>query len=170
MSLSQPINSHTQIRRHRLVRERPPYWCGNERQQCAPTKSRHVQAGPARLRPRGPFLNTNDPRMVKRWRVRKGQTRTSPHARGYAQTRVAPQLALCGFGNLERRELRAKRALADPRALLRPSYGEADYRPVWLLIVSSTWALTASRLNEAGACIGGYSIADCANSVTFRCT
>jgi hypothetical protein len=92
--------------------------------------------------------------------------RTSPHACGYAQT----QLALCDFDSLERRELRTRRALADAKgsssAIVRP----AGYCPVWLLIASSTWVLTASRLNEAGACIGGYSIADCANSATFCCT
>ena len=48
--------------------------------------------------------------------------------------------------------------------------GEADYCPVWVLIVSSIWALTASRLNDAGACIGGYSTAVCANSTTCLCT
>jgi hypothetical protein len=88
----------------------------------------------------------------------------------HAQTGFALQLALRGFGNLERRLLRAKRALADARALLRPSYGEAGYCPVWALIASSTWALTASRLKDAGACIGGYSMADCANPATFCCT
>ena len=53
MSLSQPINSRTQTRRHRLVQERPLYWCGNERQQCAQTKSRHFLGWPRSASGRG---------------------------------------------------------------------------------------------------------------------
>ena len=90
----------------------------------------------------------------------KCQPRTSPHACGYARTRVALQLLLCGFGNLERHQLRARRALADARALLRPWLQRpTGYCPEWALIFSSISLFTASRLNEAGACIGGYSMA-----------
>src|SRR5262249_12659696 len=41
------------------------------------------------------------------------------------------------------------------------------YCPSRLLIISSTLALTASRLKEAGACIGGNSMAVCANLATY---
>src|SRR5262249_31749765 len=44
------------------------------------------------------------------------------------------------------------------------------YCPAWFLIASSIWALTASRLKEAGACIGGNSMAVFANSATLSCT
>jgi hypothetical protein len=44
------------------------------------------------------------------------------------------------------------------------------YCPAWFLITSSTWALTASRLKLAGACIGGKSMAVFASSATFCCT
>ena len=35
------------------------------------------------------------------------------------------------------------------------------------MIISSTFLFTASRLNEAGSCIGGYSIAVCASFPTY---
>ena len=57
-----------------------------------------------------------------------------------------------------------------PRRLLRDRHGGCAYCPSWALIISSTWAFTASRLNEAGACIGGYSMAVCAKAPTRCCT
>jgi len=52
-----------------------------------------------------------------------------------------------------------------------PAYFDVfNYCPAWLLIASSTWAFTASRLKLAGACIGGKSMAVFASSATLCCT
>ena len=40
-------------------------------------------------------------------------------------------------------------------ALEGPAASPVDYCPLWLLMASSTFFLIASRLNEAGSCIGG---------------
>lgn len=42
-----------------------------------------------------------------------------------------------------------------------------DHWPSWCLIIASTCFLTASRLNEAGSCIGGNSIAVSASFATY---
>src|SRR5215468_9055926 len=51
-----------------------------------------------------------------------------------------------------------------------PRAGGPDYRPSLSFITSSIWRLTDSRLNEAGACIGGKSTAVSARVKTFCCT
>jgi hypothetical protein len=46
----------------------------------------------------------------------------------------------------------------------------SGYSPSCCLIFSSISLFTASKLNEAGACIGGNSMAVCASSATSCCT
>ena len=55
-----------------------------------------------------------------------------------------------------------------PAAVCSPSFKEENdpHCPSCCLIISSTLAFTASRLNEAGSCIGGNSIAVDANLAT----
>src|SRR6267142_1428814 len=47
---------------------------------------------------------------------------------------------------------------------------QLGYSPSCCLIASSTLVFLASRLKEAGACIGGNSMADCASLATACCT
>ena len=51
-----------------------------------------------------------------------------------------------------------------------PAASPVDYCPLWLLMASSTFFLIASRLNEAGSCIGGNSMAVAASFPTYSCT
>src|SRR5689334_1548288 len=48
--------------------------------------------------------------------------------------------------------------------------GMVRHFPLCSLIMASIFFLTASRLNDAGSCIGGYSIAVLARSATFSWT
>src|SRR4029077_15936366 len=66
-----------------------------------------------------------------------------------------------GFGGLVKR----RAALAS-----RPPYCQFDYWPSCSLIASWIFCFTASRLNVAGACIGGELIAVSASFATYCCT
>jgi hypothetical protein len=55
-----------------------------------------------------------------------------------------------GTAELKREHYNARAALAD-----RPLWKSAVYCPSWDFIIASICFFTASRLNDAGSCIGG---------------